>query len=203
MATTIQKELEKIVVKEKQNKKDAILMGLEVEVPWDYCNWASISFYDIRLEKGISDLESIAVKYMTGCDIPPHVTLGIANKDQESNFKRFKELTKNIDLTSLSFTCKEVICFPQSRASKELGANGRAVVMKLEASDDVKALRNVLFNVVPTPREIFGSVLSDPVWCPHVTIGYVSADDEDNKNRFIELAEAFRGSKIKVTGWYE
>ncbi|AUD40127.1 hypothetical protein fgpv_022 [Flamingopox virus FGPVKD09] len=203
MATTIQKELENIVVKERQNKKDTILMGLKVEVPWNYYDWASISFYDVRLESGILDMESIAVKYMTGCDIPPHVTLGITNKDQEANFQRFKELTRNIDLTSLSFTCKEVICFPQSRASKELGANGRAVVMKLEASDDVKALRNVLFNVVPTPRDIFGPVLSDPVWCPHVTIGYVRADDEDNKNRFIELVEAFRGSKIKVIGWCE
>lgn len=177
-------------------------MGLRVKVPWDYGDWASVSFYDARLDRDIVDQESLVVQYMTGCDVPPHVTLGIANKDQQHRFDYFRTLISDTDIRNTPFLCRQEKCFPRSPAAKELGAQGCAVVMTLEVPNEIKALRNALLTYVPAPKDIFDNLISDVIWTPHITIGYVKEEDEDNKNHLLYLARQFRGSRVDILGWY-
>ncbi|AYP74269.1 hypothetical protein [Fowlpox virus] len=200
--SSLLEKLDCVVVNEKKNRKDTILLGLDVEVPWDYSNWASVTFYDVRLDADVTEHSNTTIKFMTGCDICPHLTLGIANMDQLERFERFKEQITDEDLQSISMVCKEELCFPQSRASKELGAKGCAVVMRLEVSDELKCLRNVLLHSVPCPNDIFGRSTMDHVWTPHITVGYVKEDDYENKQRLMECLSKFRGQTVKVLGWY-
>ncbi|QZW33323.1 MPPV-046 conserved hypothetical protein [Magpiepox virus 2] len=195
-------KLSHILANEKNSRKDTILMGLDVKVPWDYSNWASVNFYDVRLDTDVTDYNNVTIKYMTGCDIFPHITLGIANMDQCGRFENFKKQITDQDLQTISIVCKEEMCFPQSNASKQLGAKGCAVVMKLEVSDELRALRNVLLNAVPCPKDVFGDITVDNLWNPHVTVGYVKEDDIENKKRLMECMSKFRGQEIQVLGWY-
>ncbi|QRI42760.1 hypothetical protein [Mudlarkpox virus] len=200
--SSLLEKLDCVVVNEKKSRRDTILLGLDVKVPWDYSNWASINFYDVRLDADIKDHGNTTIQFMTGCDIYPHITLGIADMDQSERFEKFKEQITDEDLQSISIVCKEETWFPQSRASKELGAKGCAVVMTLEVSEELKALRNVLLHSVPCPNDIFGSSNMDHVWTPHITVGYVKENDHENKQRLMECLSKFRGQNIEVMGWY-
>ncbi|ARF02650.1 SWPV1-033 [Shearwaterpox virus] len=200
--TTFLEKLNDLVICEKKSRKDTFLLGIDVNVPWDYNNWASVSFYDVRLDSDVTDYGNATIQHMTGCDINPHVTLGIANMDQCERFEKFKRQITDDDLQSISIVCKEELCFPQSRASKDLGAKGCAVVMKLEVSKELNALRNALLHSVPCPKDVFGDVAVDHLWKPHVTVGYVREDDQENKKRLMDSLSKFRGQPVKVLGWY-
>lgn len=198
-------KLNELVLEARAKRRNTKLIAFKVEVPWRDHTWKDVEFYNSHDDSDVTDHDALVVKYMTGADVPPHVTLAIVDPPHEDDARAVTAILAEDVKELQAFECDKIVAFEQTPASKNLGAKGRGVVMQLKIPRAAEIICTTVRHVVHMPIEIHGKVEHCPAapvsWTPHVTVGYVRESDQTSLNNLQTQLQAFIGKPVRVTGW--
>ena len=199
------------LVKQRTSRKHTFIIGFRILVLWSekMLKDTALTFYSVYEDSEVKDTSPLAVKYMNGCNIPPHITIAIGDKFNNyiQIFKNLQE-TMNPFLKDITLKCIGVSYFPITAAAKKLGAKGEAVILRMKASKNLEIIRNTVQGSMGFPLPFFQGVEKgishQGEWYTHVTVAYVPDDDEENREKLIYwLTNKFLGHTFYTDGWME
>ena len=199
------------LVKQRSSRKHTFIIGFRILAPWTdkMLEDTGFKFYSVYDDAEVEDTSSIAVKYMNGCNIPPHITIAIGDKFDNylQIFKNLQETVKPF-LKEVTLKCIGVSYFPTSPAAKKLRAKGEAVILRMKASKNLEIVRNTVQGSMGFPLPFFQGVEKGVShkgeWYTHITVAYVPSDDKKNREKLIDwLTNKFLGHTFYTDGWME